>query len=81
MLLYYLLRPRQTLADVEQRQLEEEAIIRELDAMEICPQCQQRVAPDFALCPHCRTQLRRLCPRCERLLALGWAVCPYCGSG
>lgn len=80
LLLYYLLRPRQTLAETEQRELEEEALVRELEEVEACPQCQRRMAPDFALCPYCRTQLKRICPNCERLLRLHWTVCPYCGS-
>lgn len=79
LLLYYLVRPRRTLAEVEQQQLEDETLVRELETVEACPQCQRRAAADFAFCPYCRTQLKRICPHCEHLLGLNWVVCPYCG--
>lgn len=79
LLLYYILRPRETLAEAYERSLEEEALLREMDARHVCPACQQRVEQDFLLCPHCRQQLKRKCAQCDHMLDLNWDICPYCG--
>ncbi len=80
-LLYLILRPRQTLADLYERQLEEESLLAEMTERQTCPTCHYRVDGDFQVCPSCATKLRRACPRCDRLLELKWNVCPYCGYG
>jgi RNA polymerase subunit RPABC4/transcription elongation factor Spt4 len=77
-LLYCLLRPRETLAEAYDRQLEEEALLRDITARRACPTCQTVTEPDWLLCPHCRTELRRSCAQCGRPLELGWVACPYC---
>ena len=79
LLLYYILRPRETLAEAYERSLEEEALLREMDARHVCSACQQRVEQDFLLCPHCRQQLKRKCAQCDHMLDLNWDICPYCG--
>ena len=78
-LLYFILRPRETLAEGYERSLEEEALLHELDALQACPACKKRVEPEFLVCPFCQTQLRRPCPSCQRPLSPQWKVCPYCG--
>ncbi len=80
-LIYIILRPRQTLADLYERQLEEESLLAEMTERQTCPTCHYRVEPEFQICPSCATKLRRACPRCDRLLELKWNVCPYCGYG
>ncbi|MBA3823164.1 MAG: zinc ribbon domain-containing protein [Ktedonobacterales bacterium] len=80
-LIYVILRPRQTLADLYERQLEEESLLAEMTERQTCPTCHYRVEGDFQMCPSCATKLRRACPRCDRLLELKWNVCPYCGYG
>jgi RNA polymerase subunit RPABC4/transcription elongation factor Spt4 len=80
-LIYLILRPRQTLADLYERQLEEESLLAEMTERQTCPTCHYRVEGDFQVCPSCATKLRRACPRCDRLLELKWNVCPYCGYG
>jgi RNA polymerase subunit RPABC4/transcription elongation factor Spt4 len=79
--IYLIVRPRQTLAELYERQLEEESLLAEMNDHTTCPQCHYRVNGEFQLCPNCGTKLRRPCPRCEHLLELGWNVCPYCGYG
>ena len=79
--IYLILRPRQTLAELYERQLEEESLLAEMTERPTCPTCHYRVAPDFQVCPSCGTKLRRPCPRCEHLLELKWNVCPYCAYG
>jgi RNA polymerase subunit RPABC4/transcription elongation factor Spt4 len=80
LLLYFILRPRETLAEVYGRSLEEEALLQDIEERAACPSCRRRVAQDFALCPHCRTTLKNRCTSCDRLLSQAWQVCPYCGQ-
>lgn len=79
LLLYMILRPKETLAQVYERALEEEALLRDVEDRMVCPSCRAPVEKDFAICPECHTRLRRRCGKCSRLLDLRWTVCPYCG--
>ena len=78
LLLYLILRPKETLDQAFQRSLEEEYLLQDLDDLPLCPGCQRSVDPEFVLCPHCQTSLRGPCPACSRLIDLRWDVCPYC---
>jgi RNA polymerase subunit RPABC4/transcription elongation factor Spt4 len=77
--IYLIVRPRQTLAELYERQLEEESLLAEMTERQTCPTCHYRVENEFQVCPSCGTKLRRPCPRCDHLLELKWNVCPYCG--
>lgn len=78
LLLYLILRPKETLDQAFQRALEEEYLLQDLDELQLCPGCQRAVEAEFILCPHCQTHLRGPCPSCSRLIDLRWSVCPYC---
>jgi RNA polymerase subunit RPABC4/transcription elongation factor Spt4 len=78
LLLYLLLRPREMLAEVYDRQLEEEALLRDITARRACPNCQAVTESEWLICPHCETELRRKCDSCERPLELDWVLCPHC---
>jgi len=80
LLLYFILRPKETLAEAYERALEEEALLQGIEEREICPGCGRKTEPDFLLCPYCHTKLKKACPVCKRLLHLNWNVCPYCGA-
>jgi RNA polymerase subunit RPABC4/transcription elongation factor Spt4 len=80
LLLYLILRPKETLDQAFQRALEEEYLLQDLDDAPVCLGCQRAVDPDFVLCPHCHTRLREPCPSCERLVDVRWSLCPYCAS-
>ena len=80
LLLYLILRPKDTLADMYDRQLEAEALLHELQEQATCPACRRRIESDFLACPYCRTALRLSCQSCGKALSLGWVVCPYCGA-
>ena len=56
--LYFLLRPKETLAEVYDRQLEEEALLRDITARRACPSCQTVTEPEWLICPRCRAELR-----------------------
>lgn len=79
-ILHLILRPRQTLADRYERQLEEEYLRRDMDERYACPQCQRSIETDYVLCPHCHTALRRRCNVCDKVIDLTWSVCPFCGD-
>lgn len=78
-LLYLILRPKETLDEAFQRSLEEEYLLQDLEELPLCPSCHQYVNDDFILCPQCHVQLREPCTGCSRLVDLRWALCAYCG--
>lgn len=79
-LVYLMLRPRETLSEQYVRALEEEALLAGIENQEFCPTCSRRVDPDMQFCPSCHTKLRNACPNCSRAVHLSWDLCPYCGS-
>ncbi len=79
-LLYWLLRPKDTLDEAYQRSLEEEYLYQDLQELPLCPNCQHYVEDDYQICPHCNTQLKEPCHACARLVDLQWSVCPYCAA-
>lgn len=80
LILYFILRPQETLAEAYQRSLEEEALLQDIEERDSCPACKRPIEPEYLFCPHCHTQLKKACPSCGRLLHLTWGLCPYCGS-
>lgn len=78
--IYMILRPRQTLAEIYERQLEEESLLAEMTERQTCNNCHARIESDFQICPSCGQKLKRSCPKCERLLELRWGFCPYCAT-
>lgn len=79
-LLYMLLRPKETLDEAYQRSLEEEYLLQDLEELPLCPTCNHMVHDEWQLCPHCNTQLREPCTNCGHLVDLRWDICPYCGE-
>ncbi len=79
-LLYFILRPRETLAEKYERSLEEEALLQDIESRQICPGCKQPIEPDYVICPICHVRLRRPCIHCGRLIHPRWSICPYCGK-
>jgi RNA polymerase subunit RPABC4/transcription elongation factor Spt4 len=80
LILYFLLRPRETLSDIYERSLEEEALLQGIEERMACPSCNRRIEEDFLICPGCHTRLKKPCPACRRRLHLKWRICPYCGE-
>jgi len=77
--LYLIVRPRETLAEVYERSLAEESLIAEVEKNELCPVCRDRVDAEWLVCPNCRTRLHRVCPSCNRLAEPTWSLCAFCG--
>lgn len=78
LLVYLILRPRETLTEQYERALEEEALLQEIEARQVCPGCSHAIRDAWRLCPYCHTKLRKPCVNCGELLELPWNVCPYC---
>ena len=79
-LVYSMLRPRETLAEGYVRALKEESLLASIEHQEFCPSCGRRVDPDMILCPTCHSKLRNGCPNCHHAVHLSWDLCPYCGD-
>jgi RNA polymerase subunit RPABC4/transcription elongation factor Spt4 len=77
-LIYFLLRPKETLDDTFGRALEEEYLLQDLEDLSLCPNCHRPVQDDFVACPHCFTELRHTCHSCNRLVDVSWSICAYC---
>ncbi|MBC8252443.1 MAG: zinc ribbon domain-containing protein [Ardenticatenia bacterium] len=77
-LLYFLLRPADTLTDIYGRSLEEEALLQDLEERAVCPGCRRKIEMGWLVCPDCHTILKKKCLDCGQLLHLRWDICPYC---
>lgn len=80
LLLYFLLRPQVTLAELYERALEEEALLQDLEERAQCSGCSRKVENHWIVCPDCHTQLKRVCTNCDEKLKLPWKICPSCGT-
>ena len=80
LIIYFLLRPPVTLAELYERSLEEEALLQDLEERPHCPGCSRQVKDEWILCPDCHTTLKKICPNCQNGLHLNWNVCPFCGT-
>ena len=76
---YRIVRPQEKIGDVYERNLAEEAMLAEIEAIPHCPSCDRRVDPAWSICPTCRARLNRVCPNCTRLVGLDWSLCAWCG--
>jgi hypothetical protein len=80
LIVYLMLRPRETLAEAYERSLEEEALLQSIEEKPTCPGCGRHAHARWQVCPHCFTRLKRPCTQCGELLDLNWALCPYCAT-
>jgi RNA polymerase subunit RPABC4/transcription elongation factor Spt4 len=82
LLVYMLVRPSVTLAEMRSLELEAQALTqtaKDEDARP-CPACGREIERDFVLCPYCQTRFAKRCPECHRAVRLGWRLCPYCAA-
>ncbi len=80
LLIYRIVRPKETIAEVNERMLTEEAMLAEVASHAHCANCSRPVHEEWIICPTCRNRLRRVCPNCERLIELDWTLCAWCGK-
>ena len=79
-LVYRIVRPHEKIGEVYERNLAEEALLAEVEAIQHCPTCARRIDDEWIICPTCRTRLNRVCPNCSRLVGLDWSLCAWCGK-
>src|SRR5215468_3990392 len=77
--IYKIVRPHEKIGETYERNLAEEALLAEVEAIKTCPTCARRVHEEWIICPTCRTRLNRVCPNCSRLVGLDWSLCAWCG--
>lgn len=80
LVIYLILRPADTLEQVYQRAIEEEALLAEIERREQCPGCGAIIQENWQICPQCHTRLKKPCHQCGHLMDLEWQVCPYCAA-
>ena len=78
--LYRIVRPKETVAEANERALAEEAMLADIEARPHCANCSRPVHEEWIICPSCRNRLRRVCPNCSRLVELDWSLCAWCGK-
>lgn len=78
--LYLMIRPKETLAEVYDRALEEEALLREIEETLACPSCGVPAKENWVYCPNCHAQLQHSCPGCGNLVRNEWEICVFCGA-
>jgi hypothetical protein len=77
---YRIVRPQERIGEIYERNLAEEAMLAEIEAIRHCPSCDRRVDAEWIICPTCRTRLNRVCPNCTKLVGLDWSLCAWCGK-
>lgn len=80
LVLYLMIRPKHTLAEVYDRALEEEALLREIEETLACATCGVPVKENWIYCPTCHHQLQHACVNCKQLVRNEWEICVYCGT-
>jgi RNA polymerase subunit RPABC4/transcription elongation factor Spt4 len=80
LLIYRIVRPKETIGEVNERALAEEAMLAEVQSRPHCANCMRPVHDEWIICPTCRNRLRRVCPNCEHLVELDWTLCAWCGK-
>jgi len=78
--IYKIVRPHEKIGEVWERNLAEEALLAEVEAIHHCPGCERRIDDEWIICPSCRTRLKRVCPNCSRLVGMDWSLCAWCGK-
>ena len=77
---YRVIRPPERLGEIYERNLAEEALLAEVEAIKTCRNCDRRVNAEWIICPWCRTRLNRVCPNCSKMVGLDWTICAWCGK-
>lgn len=80
LILYIMIRPKETLADVYDRALEEEALLRELEETLTCYHCGVPVQDGWNYCFNCHSQLQYACATCSQPVRHEWDICVNCGT-
>lgn len=78
LIVYLMLRPRNTLEEIYWAELERKYLRRETEGLSDCPNCGNHSSSNFLVCPTCGISLRDKCKVCDSYVELDWKYCPYC---
>ena len=78
--IYMALRPSETLQQAYDREIEQEAILADIQTAAACPSCGRAAEPTFRVCAYCGTALKDPCPRCREPMLHAWRYCPHCAT-
>lgn len=81
LIIYMLLRPRQTIQELYWLDLERRYLKYETNELGDCPNCSTSLQPGFNVCPNCGYQIKKQCSRCNVWVDKSYAYCPFCSSG
>jgi hypothetical protein len=76
--IYLALRPPETCRPTTE--IEQEAILADIQTTAACPSCRRPAEPTFRVCAYCGTTLKEPCPRCNELMLHAWRYCPHCAT-
>jgi len=78
LIVYAIVRPAETIADRQERELEMLMMEQRVGGEERCSFCKTPVRDDYLVCPTCGRRLRTTCPSCRKPIDPQWRVCPFC---
>ncbi len=78
LIVYAIVRPAETIADRQERELEIQMMEQRIGGEERCSFCKTPVHDDYLVCPTCGRRLRSSCPSCRKPIDPQWRVCPFC---
>jgi hypothetical protein len=78
--IYMALRPPETLQQSYDREVEQEAILADIQTVASCPACRRPAEAEFRVCAYCGTSLKEPCSRCNTLMLHAWRYCPQCAT-
>lgn len=80
LLIYLIIRPKQTLQDLYWIDLERRYLKYETSELGDCPNCKMSMQPGFNLCPRCGYQIKQKCNSCLVWIDKKYNYCPFCGQ-
>lgn len=80
LIIYLIIRPKDTLQEAYRRMLEEEALLAEIETNVRCPGCGSVAQSNWQVCPYCYTRIHKLCSNCGMIMQLAWQICPHCAT-
>ena len=78
--IYMALRLSETLQQAYDREIEQEAILADIQTAAACPSCGRAAESTFRVCAYCGTPLKDPCPRCREPMLHAWRYCPHCAT-
>ncbi len=79
LLIYLIIRPKDTLQEAFWADLERRYLLFETAELGDCDKCGYQLRPGFTSCPNCGYDIKFKCS-CGALIEKNWKYCPYCGA-